>query len=70
MKRKGKCSFCNSQWQENDEGCPICCFKAMAEWEEKTAEEWSKRDSKNALIKDILMQSPPKAKEEDEEERE
>lgn len=28
------CSFCGSDWEVGDDGCPVCCGKAVAEWDE------------------------------------
>lgn len=30
---KDVCSFCSLEWEENDDGGPVCCGKAVAEWE-------------------------------------
>jgi rubrerythrin len=27
------CEFCKSSWEEEDDGCPLCCQKAVDEWE-------------------------------------
>ena len=29
------CSFCESEWEEENDGCPVCCQKAVDEWEAK-----------------------------------
>ena len=28
-----QCSHCGYTWEVDDEGCPVCCNKAVAEWE-------------------------------------
>jgi hypothetical protein len=28
------CSFCTSEWEEDENGCPICCNAAAKEWDE------------------------------------
>jgi hypothetical protein len=28
------CSFCESEWDEDENGCPCCCDEAMKEYEE------------------------------------
>lgn len=28
-----RCSHCQEVWEEDDEGCPVCCNKALYEWE-------------------------------------
>ena len=30
-----RCEYCSREWQEDERGCPICCVKAIKEWEEK-----------------------------------
>ena len=34
------CSFCEREWEEDENGCPVCCGEAVREWEEnkKTTE--------------------------------
>lgn len=27
------CSFCKYEWEEDNDGCPTCCQKAVDEWE-------------------------------------
>ncbi len=27
------CEYCDYAWEEDDDGCPVCCNKAVAEWE-------------------------------------
>jgi hypothetical protein len=27
------CEFCRSRWEEDDDGAPLCCNKAVEEWE-------------------------------------
>ena len=27
------CSFCGNLWEEDSDGIPVCCDKAVAEWE-------------------------------------
>ena len=29
-----RCEFCNEEWDEDEEGCPLCCDRAAEEWEE------------------------------------
>ena len=31
---KDICSFCQDTWEEDDDGCPVCCQKAVGEWEQ------------------------------------
>ena len=26
------CSFCGYEWEEDENGCPVCCNKAVDEW--------------------------------------
>jgi len=33
------CSFCNLIWEEDDDGCPVCCEAAVAEWEKEHTEK-------------------------------
>ena len=28
-----ECSLCYRPWEIDDAGCPVCCDKAIAEWE-------------------------------------
>ena len=28
------CSFCQETYEEDDDGCPVCCQKAVDEWDE------------------------------------
>ena len=28
------CSFCGREWEEDDSGIPVCCKKAVEEWED------------------------------------
>jgi len=28
-----RCSYCQSQWEEDGNGCPVCCNEAVEEWE-------------------------------------
>ena len=28
-----RCSFCNWEWEEEENGQPLCCEKAISEWE-------------------------------------
>lgn len=30
------CEFCNGEWEEEDNGQPVCCGKAVDEWKLKT----------------------------------
>jgi rubrerythrin len=30
------CSFCNSEWEEDETGCPLCCNAAVEEWDRET----------------------------------
>lgn len=32
------CSFCGLTWEEEDDGQPVCCAAAIAEWEAGRAE--------------------------------
>ena len=29
------CSFCEGEWEEDDDSCPVCCQEAVEEWEQK-----------------------------------
>jgi rubrerythrin len=29
-----QCEYCHRFWEEDDDGCPICCNRAVDEWEE------------------------------------
>ena len=33
-----QCSFCQSTWDTDDDGCPCCCDEAVKEWEENKRE--------------------------------
>lgn len=35
--RKDVCSFCNSEWETEDDGTPMCCGKAIEEYEQNTS---------------------------------
>ena len=35
-----RCSFCARTWEVADDGCPVCCGKAIAEWEAEARAEW------------------------------
>jgi hypothetical protein len=30
---ENQCSYCNSIWETDKDGCPVCCEKAVNEWE-------------------------------------
>jgi hypothetical protein len=30
---KDICSFCKSEWEEDETGCPVCCNAAVKEWD-------------------------------------
>ena len=32
------CSFCRNEWEEDEDGCPVCCQKAVDEWEANKAD--------------------------------
>lgn len=32
---EAQCSFCGYSWETEDNGCPVCCQKAIDEWEEE-----------------------------------
>lgn len=32
---KEQCSYCNYKWEEDEDGCPVCCDKAVKEWEKE-----------------------------------
>ena len=34
-----KCSFCGWEWEEEDDGQPVCCEAAVAEWEQGISEK-------------------------------
>ena len=29
------CSFCGSDWETDENGCPLCCDEAIKEWEDQ-----------------------------------
>ena len=29
------CSHCGYEWEEDEQGCPLCCDKAQEEWEKR-----------------------------------
>ena len=31
------CEHCGYTWEEDDDGCPVCCNKAVEEWEADNA---------------------------------
>ena len=40
------CEHCGRVWEEDEQGCPLCCDKAIEEWEKQ------KKQSKD-LVKDL-----------------
>lgn len=30
-----RCSYCESEWEEDENGCPVCCDTAIEEWEHR-----------------------------------
>lgn len=34
---KQVCSFCGMEWEEDEDGCPVCCGGAQDEWDKVQA---------------------------------
>ena len=33
------CQYCGYSWEEDEKGCPLCCNKAIDEWEKEHKEK-------------------------------
>jgi len=34
-----ECSYCGYEWEEDENGCPVCCQKAIDDWEKGESDE-------------------------------
>jgi len=41
------CSFCGNTWEEEDSGCPVCCQRAIDEWEETHPPEEASKEGED-----------------------